>query len=151
LKEVDRLALAIALIAVAAAVAWWLRRRQPQAPTQSHYRVPTQLDRTDFDAAGAPWIVVVFSSTTCHTCAEALAKARVVACDEVAVQDVSYQSRKDLHTRYNIDAAPTTVVADRDGVVRAAFVGAPTATDLWAAVAEARAPGSSPEPGLGEL
>lgn len=145
----NRVALAIVLIAAAAAVAWWLRRRQPQAPTQSHYRVPTQLDRNDFEGADRPWLVVVFSSTTCDTCAEAIAKANVVACDEVVVQDVSYQARKDLHTRYRIDAAPTTVLADTDGVVRAAFVGAPTATDLWAAVAEARTPGSSPEPDLG--
>jgi len=33
--------------------------------------------------------------------------------------------------------------------VAASFVGVPTATDLWAAVAEARAPGASPEPDLG--
>jgi hypothetical protein len=139
----------LALIAAAAAIAWWLRRRQPQAPTQSHYQVPTQLDRNDFDGIGVPWLVVVFSSVTCHTCGEALAKASVVACDDVVVQDVSYQTRKDLHTRYRIDAAPTTVLADAEGVVRAAVVGAPTATDLWAAIAEARDPGSSPEPDLG--
>ena len=36
-------------------------------------------------------------------------------------------------------------------LVRAGFVGAFTATDLWAAVAEARAPGSTPEPELGRL
>jgi hypothetical protein len=146
---VDRLALAIVLIAVAAAVAWWLRRRQPQPPTQSHYQVPTQLDRADFDGVDAPWLVVVFSSTTCSTCGEAAAKAAVLAGPEVVVQDVSYQERRELHKRYNIEAAPTTVVADRDGVVHAAFVGAPSATDLWAAVAEARDPGSSPEPDLG--
>jgi hypothetical protein len=33
--------------------------------------------------------------------------------------------------------------------VRRAFVGAFTATDLWAAVAELRSPGSTPEPDLG--
>jgi hypothetical protein len=33
--------------------------------------------------------------------------------------------------------------------VRAGFAGPVTATDLWAAVAEARQPGSSPEPQLG--
>jgi hypothetical protein len=146
---VDRLALAIVLIVLAAAAAWWLRRRQPAPPTQSHYEVPTQLDRNDFDGVDAPWLVVVFSSTTCDTCVDAVAKANVVACTEVHVQDVSYQARRDLHKRYNIEAAPTTVVADRDGVVHAAFVGAPSATDLWAAVAEARQPGSTPEPGLG--
>jgi hypothetical protein len=36
-------------------------------------------------------------------------------------------------------------------VVRRGFVGAFTATDLWAAVAELRDPGSTPEPSLGEL
>jgi hypothetical protein len=92
---------------------------------------------------------VVFSSTVCATCAEAVAKASVLACDAVAFEDVSYQARKDLHLRYSIEAAPTTVIADGDGVVKAAFVGVPSATDLWAAVAEARAPGSSPEPDLG--
>jgi hypothetical protein len=34
-------------------------------------------------------------------------------------------------------------------VIRAAFSGPVTATDLWAAVAECRSPGSSPEPELG--
>jgi hypothetical protein len=146
---VERLVLALVLIAVAAGVAWWLRSRQPQPPTQSHYQVPTQLDRSDFDGVDRRWLVVVFSSSTCDSCLDAIAKARVLACDDVAVQDVSYQERKHLHRRYAIEAAPTTLVADADGVVHAAFVGAPSATDLWAAVAEARAPGSSPEPGLG--
>jgi L-2-hydroxyglutarate oxidase LhgO len=43
------------------------------------------------------------------------------------------------------------LIADHEGVVRRAFVGAFTATDLWAAVAELRDPGSSPEPGLGSV
>jgi protein-disulfide isomerase len=145
----DRVAVAVVLVAVAAAVAWWLRRRQPEPPTQSHYQVPTQLDRDDFAGGDRPWLVVVFSSQTCGTCVEAVAKARVLDSSDVAVQDVSYQDRRDLHRRYNIEAAPTTVVADHEGVVCAAFVGVPSATDLWAAVAEARQPGVSPEPDLG--
>ena len=44
-----------------------------------------------------------------------------------------------------------TLIADAEGVVQRAFVGAFTATDLWAAVAEVRAPGSTPEPELGQL
>jgi hypothetical protein len=46
---------------------------------------------------------------------------------------------------------PLVVVADAHGVTRAAFVGPASATDVWAAVAEARRPGSTPEPGLGAL
>ena len=76
-------------------------------------------------------------------------RPRVVACRDVAVQDVEYTALRRLHERYGIDAVPMVVVADADGVVRASFVGPMSATDLWAAVAEVRNPGSSPEPGLG--
>jgi hypothetical protein len=88
--------------------------------------------------------VVVFSSTACASCQLAIAKAAVLASPEVAVQDVSYQSHPDLHRRYAIEAAPTIVVADAEGVVRTSFTTTPTATDLWAAVAEARFPGTIP-------
>ena len=93
--------------------------------------------------------MLVFSSTACESCTRAAAKASVLASPQVAYQDVSYQQRADLHERYGIEAVPTIVLADHDGVVRASFVGVPTATDLWAALAEVRHPGSSPEPDLG--
>ncbi|HEX3541348.1 MAG TPA: hypothetical protein VHT75_13020 [Acidimicrobiales bacterium] len=139
------LIVAVALVAVAAVVARAISRRRPEPPTQARWAVPAQLDRADFERPEAPWLVVVFSSRTCAGCEAAVAKAAVLACAEVAVQDVSYQEHPDLHGRYNIEAAPTIVVADHDGVVRASFVSTPTATDLWAAVAEARYPGSTPE------
>lgn len=137
----SRLIIASVLLVAAAAVAAVLRRRKPEPPTQAPWALPAQLDRTDFERPDAPWLVVVFSSTACQACEGALAKASVLASTEVAVQDVSYQSRKDLHERYAIEAAPTIVVADRDGVVRASFVSTPSASDLWAAVAAARDPG----------
>ena len=65
--------------------------------------------------------------------------------------EINAESRGDLHRRYELAAIPTTVIADSDGVVQRAFVGAFTATDLWAAVAELRDPGSTPEPDLGSL
>jgi hypothetical protein len=137
----SRLLVAAALLALAAAVAEILRRRKPEPPTQAQWAVPAQLDRRDFDHQETPWLVVVFSSTTCEGCQGAVAKAAVLASSEVAVQDVSYQARKDLHQRYAIEAAPTIVVADHEGVVRASFVSTPSAADLWAAVAAARQPG----------
>jgi hypothetical protein len=143
--DMSRLIVAAALVVVAGVVAALLRRRKPQPPTQTPWAVPSQLDRADFDQPGVPWLVVVFSSTTCASCQQAVAKAAVLASPEVAVQDVSYQARPDLHKRYAIEAAPTIVVAGADGVVQASFVSTPTATDLWAAVAEAREPGSTPQ------
>lgn len=134
----ERFLLAAVLIVVAVALAWWLRRRRTDPPFRTGYAAPAQLDRADFERPDAPWLVVVFSSATCPSCAEAMAKAEVVASGDVAVQEVRYQDRRDLHGRYKIEAAPTTVVADAAGVVQAAFVGSFTATDFWAAVAEAR-------------
>jgi len=140
----------VAVVVVAAVVlAVIVERRRPDAPTQGDWPVPRQLDRADFDRADAPWLVAVFSSATCDSCATVLAKSAVLASADVVVQDVEVVADADLHQRYGIEAVPTIVVADAEGVVRASFVGPPSATDLWAAVAEVREPGSSPEPHLG--
>lgn len=143
----ERLLLAAVLVAVAAAAAFVLRRRAVTAPpTQAKWAVPAQLDRDDFAARDLDWLVVVFTSATCDTCIEAVAKARVLASPQVGVQDVAYQDRKDLHSRYGVEAVPTIVIAGADGIVQASFVGTPSATDLWAALAEARADPDAPPP-----
>jgi hypothetical protein len=144
-----RFVLVGAVVVLAVIVAVVLDRRKPEAPTQGRWAVPAQLDRADFGRPSAPWLVAVFTSATCDSCIKAMDKARVLASDEVAVEEVEVGARPEVHRRYHVDAVPTIVVADDEGVVRASFVGPPTATDLWAAVAEARQPGSSPEPDLG--
>lgn len=150
---ITRVVIAAALVVVATVVAYALRRRNVgrDAPTQGDHHVPTHLDRRDFDRPEAEWLVVVFSSGTCQVCASVTAKARVLASAQVAVDDVEYSAAKALHDKYRIDGVPCTLVADSVGVVKASFLGPVTATDLWAAVAEAREPGSSPEPDLGRL
>jgi len=146
----ERLVVAAVLVVVAVVVAVVVDRRQRRdAPTQPVFRVPAQLDRADFERPDAPWLVAVFTSATCDSCAGTADKAGVLACDDVVVVEVEVSANKELHDRYGIDAVPTVVVADADGVVQASFLGPPTATDLWAAVAELRFPGSSPEPHLG--
>lgn len=143
--------LAVVLVSVAVVAAVVLdRRQQRDAPTQPKWSVPGQLDRADFARPQAPWLLAVFTSATCDSCRGTIGKARVLECDDVAVVEVEVGARKALHDRYGIDAVPLLVVADAEGVVRASFVGPPTATDLWAAVAEVRYPGSSPEPHLGQ-
>ncbi len=141
----ERLLVALLIVLVVAVVALVAqRRRVPDAPTQRRFRAPEQLDRTDFPRPDAPWLVVVFSSATCDVCAQVVAKAAVLDCDDVAVAEIEYSSERALHERYSIDAVPTTVIADVQGVAVATFMGPMTATDLWAAVAEAREPGSTP-------
>ncbi|MFM7744289.1 MAG: TlpA family protein disulfide reductase [Actinomycetota bacterium] len=120
------------------------RRRRPQVPTQPRMQVPSQVDRNDFAGPRADWLVAVFSSATCHTCADVVRKAKALASRDVVVHDVEYSAARDIHRRYDIDAVPVVLIVDRDGVVRANFMGPVTATDLWAAVAECREPGSRP-------
>lgn len=144
----ERVVLAVAVVVAAAVVAVLLERRRSDAPTQARppgsYPVPTQLDRADFDHPDAPWLVAVFTSATCDACAAVVAKARAVDSgpdageNRVAVVEVEVGAQARLHQRYEIEAVPTTVVADREGVVQASFVGNPGASELWAAVAEVR-------------
>lgn len=144
----ERLLVALLIVAVVGIVALVVRRRRvPDAPTQRRYRVPEQLDRSRFPRPDAPWLVAVFTSATCDVCRSVLDKAEVLEGDEVAVAHVEYTAHRALHEQYSIDAVPTVVIADRSGVVVASFLGPMTATDLWAAVAEAREPGSTPRPG----
>ena len=132
----------VAVVVFAAVLAQFLQRRKPQAPTQPKMEVPAQVDRSDFPQPEAQWLVAVFSSATCSTCIDVVSKAQALATSQVAVANVEYPDRKDLHDRYGIDAVPTVVVVDADGVVRGSFIGPVTATDLWAGVAEIRQPGS---------
>ena len=142
--------IAAVLVAVVVAASLILqRRRTDDPPTQNRWQAPAQLNRADFADAPCDWVVVTFTSESCHTCADVKRKAAVLASKEVSVVDVEYTVQRALHERYNIDAVPTLVIADREGVVRASFLGPVSATDLWAACAEARNPGTSPEPNLG--
>lgn len=135
----DRLLLALGIAVVAAVVALVMRRRGSDAPTQATGRVPEQLDRTDFAGPETPWLVAVFTSATCDACKDVRAKAEVLATNEVSVAVAEYPSDKAIHDRYRIDAVPLVVIADARGVVQSSFAGPVTATDLWAAVAAARA------------
>jgi hypothetical protein len=146
-----RIVIALLILATVGGVALVMRRRPPEAPPRDVYPVPKQLDRADFRRPEAPWLVVLFSSATCDSCQGLDTKLGPLESDDVAVCDIDLEHQRDLHTRYELAAIPTTVIADHEGVVRRAFIGAFTATDMWAAVAELRHPGSTPEPGLGEL
>jgi hypothetical protein len=142
----ERLLIVGVVAVVAVVVALVVQRRQaPAAPVRTGYNVPAQLHRPDFERPDAQWLVVVFSSATCSTCAGVWDKVRVLESAAVAVQEVEVGAHRELHDRYRIDGVPTTVMADAEGVVRASFLGPATATDIWAALAELRDPGSVPE------
>lgn len=141
----ERLVIAAAIVIVVGVVALVSRnRRVADAPTQREFNVPQQLDRSDFVRPEAPWLVAVFSSATCDVCAGVAERAAVLESDDVAVAVVEFGASKALHEKYKIDAVPTLVVADAQGVTKKHFLGPVNATDMWAAVADAREPGAAP-------
>jgi Thioredoxin len=139
--------LVVALAALGAA--WWLRRRSPQGPPRDAFPVPRQLARPDFPRPDAPWLVAYFSSETCASCQGLGPKVAVLESEEVSTCELEFATRRELHERYDVAAIPMILIADADGVVLRAFVGSTSATDLWAALAECREPGSTPEADLG--
>jgi thioredoxin-related protein len=133
------------ILIFAATLSFFVRRRKPDTPSQTSHTVPQQLSREDFSSAEKPWLLAVFTSSTCDACQDVATKARVLESHEVAVQVIDFQEMSDLHARYSIDAVPTTVIADNRGVVQYGVLGPVTATDLWAAMARCRDPKSSTE------
>ena len=146
----DRFLVVVIVTAVAVVIsAQYARRKRPEAPTRTGWTVPDQVDRADFARPGTPWLVAVFTSATCTTCADVWSKAELLGSDDVAVAELEYGRDRAVHERYGIDAVPTLLIADRDGVVQRSFLGPTSATHLWAALAELREPGSVP-PGCGD-
>ena len=140
-----RLLPAVLLAGSVALVAIWLQRRRPTGgPVVERHHVPTSVARADFARPDAEWLVAVFTSATCDSCAATWEVARQLESPAVATQEVEVAAEAALHERYGIDAVPTTVVCDAEGGVVRSFLGPVTATHLWAAVAEAREPGSVP-------
>ncbi|MEL7206853.1 MAG: hypothetical protein AAGK32_01230 [Actinomycetota bacterium] len=142
----ERVLIGVALALVAAGLAAWFSRRERHAsePPAEHH-VPTGVDRADFLGDDRPWLVAVFTSATCSSCQATVERARHLDSDAVAVQELEVGAEPELHRRYGIDAVPTTIIADADGVVQGSFLGPVTTTHLWAKMAELREPGSVPD------
>lgn len=147
----ERLIIALCLGVVAVGLAIVIQRRQtPRTPeTAGEFRAPEHLERGDFSRPEVPWLVAVFTSATCSTCADVWSKAKALDSPQVVVQEVEETIDADLHARYDIRAVPIVAIADSTGTVRKSYMGPVSATHLWAAVAELREPGSAPA-GCGE-
>lgn len=135
---------AAVVVVVAAGLAVAMERRTSDPPTQPELEAPAQVDRADFPAPESSWLVVLFTSSTCDACVAMRPKVSALASDAVAVVDVDWSNEPALHERYRVPGVPLTLIVDHEGIVRRSFFSAVTATDLWAAIAEAREPGSTP-------
>lgn len=133
-----RTLIALGVIAGALAAAWLYRRFRPSNPTAPTYSVPARLERWDFAQPNTEWLLAVFTSKTCSTCAAVAKAAESLADESLAVQEVEFRRHGELHRRYAVDAVPLAVLADRTGAVCASLAGPATDAELSALVASAR-------------
>lgn len=129
---------AIVVIAVLAVLLFSARRKAEETKPTS-YDLPSVIEVGDINDT-ATVHVLMFSSTSCEGCSGVWDKAKVLESKEVEVLNISYQDEqgKKLHEKYQIEAVPSLLITDKQGNTLKAFMGSVTATDLWAAVAEAR-------------
>ena len=141
----DRLLVLVVVAAAAATLAYLVQRRRPDAPIRTGWTVPEQLDRRDFARPDAPWLVAVFTSASCDSCASVVDVAGPLASSAVAVDVVEVGERHEVHDRYAVDAVPMVLLVDTLGVVRDHHLGPVSAAHLWGSLAELREPGSTPD------
>ena len=141
----DRLLVLVVVAAAAATLAYLVQRRRPDAPIRTGWIVPEQLDRRDFTRPDAPWLVAVFTSVSCDSCAAVVDVAGPLASAAVAVDVVEIGERREVHDRYAVDAVPMVLLVDTLGVVRDHHLGPVSATHLLGSLAELRQPGSTPD------
>ena len=115
------------LLAVVLAVGGGRRRSGAPAPsaagrlTQPRYRRAGPARPVGLlPAGGACYLVAVFTSATCQSCAAMARKAAVLTSAGGRGRAGGHQQPA-LHRKYAIDAVPLVVVADARGVVGASF------------------------------
>ena len=108
----SRLVLTIGLAGLAVLIAFLVRRYRPsqvtRLPDPRGYSVPEQVDRADFADPERPWLVAVFTSSTCDACQGTWEKAKHVASDTVAIDEIEANERRDLHDKYGISVTAMT-------------------------------------------
>ena len=134
----DRFYLLLLVASVAGLLAYKFQRRTSDAPIRTGWSIPDQVNRNDFLSPKTPWLVAVFTSSSCDTCSEVVAKAVPLASSQVAVQEVEAKKDKELHDRYKIEAVPLVALIDTQGVVRSHFLGPISSSELWSSLAELR-------------
>ncbi len=134
----DRFYLLLLVASVAGILAYKFQRRSPDTPIRTGWSIPDQVNREDFLSPDIPWLVAVFTSSSCETCSEVLSKAVLLDSSQVVVHEVEAKKDKDLHDRYKIEAVPLVALIDTQGVVRSHFLGPVSSSDLWSSLAELR-------------
>ena len=120
---VVRLLIVVAIVAVAAGVAYLIGR----------FRTPPHPSVTVGEVGDRPG-VIMFTSTTCPTCKDAIAQLEAAG---VPFREVTNDLEAQRFETWGIVAVPVTVVVDSKGSVVATFSGVPASRSLRRAVSSA--------------
>lgn len=118
-----RLLVVAAVVVVAGAIAWVLRR----------YASPPHPDIDVGDVGDRPG-VVLFTSTTCPTCKEVIAMYREL---RIPYREVTSDLEEQRFDAWGIVAVPVTVIIDADDTVISTFSGLPRKRPLMRALSSA--------------
>ena len=114
----------LALISFGASLAAvLLRKLNYRNFVTSGYSVPGHLSREDFGFLKEPWLVVIFSSASCETCKPVVTESMKLTSLGIAIQEITAETNRDLHEKYDIDAVPMLLLVDKFGVVRSSHLG----------------------------
>jgi hypothetical protein len=134
----ERVVLALVLIAAAVVVALVLQRRRPEVAAAPSFAAPERVDRMDFGDVDRPWLLIAFTSGTCSTCAEVVEVTSPLAGGDLGFAQVELSEARELHERYGIGAVPLLLLADAEGVVRHHVFGPVSRREIEAVLAEIR-------------
>jgi hypothetical protein len=123
-----RLLVVAALVAVIAAAPGWYRRRQARVRRgpETHPAVPAHL----LDGADRTWLL--FTTPWCATCGPVEEQLRA-SDPEARVVKVDATRQPDLAGTFSVRTAPTALLADEKGRVRARLVGPEAVTEYLVA------------------
>jgi len=113
-------------------------RRARGHDTEPEHHIPDVVSASDFGIPEGQWMLLVFSSEKCATCAVVVEAVSRIDMPGLAVEVIEIERMPELHAEYRIDAVPTTIVADPTGSVCKSFLGPVDLPIIELAVSAAR-------------
>lgn len=120
---VTRLLVVVGIVVLAAVIAWVVRR----------LRMPPHPGVTVGEVGDRPGIVL-FTSTTCSTCKDVIARFEALG---IGFREVTNELEPQRFEAWGVSAVPVTVVIDADDEVVATFSGIPRTRPLRRAMRDA--------------
>jgi len=115
--------LVVGAVIIAVAVSTLANRSTTSTNAELEHHIPDQIDGADFCRTLGSRMLVVFSSSKCNTCALVIEAVSRIDKPSLVVVVADIETKPDLHAKYNIEAVPTTLLAEPSGRVVKSFLG----------------------------